>query len=80
VARGIKKIKFRDITMEKQKSIGAFWVKTSNKGNKFYSGNIEIDGKKIMLVAFDNKKEKENQPDIRIYESQPMEKKGNLPF
>ena len=66
--------------MEKQKSIGAFWVKTSNKGNKFYSGNIEIDGKKIMLVAFDNKKEKENQPDIRIYESQPMEKKDNSSF
>ena len=62
------------------KSIGALWVKTSAKGNKFYSGNIEIDGKKIMLVAFDNKKESENQPDIRIYESQPMEKKGNIPF
>jgi len=62
------------------KSIGALWAKTGNKGNKFYSGNIEIDGKKIMLVAFDNKKEKENQHDIRIYESQPMEKKGNIPF
>lgn len=65
------------------KSIGAFWTKTSSKGNKYYSGNIEIDGKKIPLVAFDNThKQKENQPDIQIYlseKSQKTETKEEIP-
>jgi uncharacterized protein (DUF736 family) len=61
------------------KSIGAFWIKTSAKGVKYYSGNIEIDGKKIQLVAFDNtRKEKENQPDIQIYLSEKREVKEEV--
>lgn len=56
-----------------QKSIGAFWKKISVKGTNYMSGNIEINGKKIQLVVFENKKEKENQPDYKIYLSEKNE-------
>lgn len=73
--------------MEKEKSIGAFWKKQSANGNEYYSGNIEIDGKKIYLVAFNNtRKQTENQPDIQIYiskkkegTSKPVEVEKELP-
>ena len=54
-----------------EKSIGALWAKKSKKGNTFYSGNIEIEGKKTLIIAFPNtKKTKETQPDISIYKSE----------
>lgn len=37
------------------------------------SGNIEIDGKKIAIVCFANKKTKDNQPDYRILPSEPRQ-------
>jgi uncharacterized protein (DUF736 family) len=62
--------------MNEQKSIGALWLKESKSGTKFFSGNIEIDGKKIAIVIFRNTKKPEGskQPDYRILESVPMEK------
>ena len=56
------------------KSIGAFWKKTSASGNKYWSGTIEIDGKKIQIVAFPNeRKSKDIQPDVNIYLSKKRE-------
>lgn len=51
-------------------AIGALWIKQSKKGTQYMSGNIEIDGKKIAIVCFANKKTKDNQPDYRILPSE----------
>jgi hypothetical protein len=58
-----------------EKSIGGLWVKDSNKG-KFFSGVIEIDGKRTSIVVFKNKfKEEEKHPDYKIFLSRPKEQK-----
>lgn len=54
------------------KDIGALWVKESAKGVKFLSGVVTIGGIAHQIVIFKNGfKEKPNQPDWRIYASQP---------
>lgn len=55
-----------------QTSIGALWVKEGKKG-QFLSGKLDINGEKISVVAFKNKKTKENQPDYRIFVSSPQQ-------
>lgn len=62
--------------MDKHK-IGAAWVKTSKKGDKFFSGQVEIGGQKIKFVMFKNgfKEEGSNNPDWLMYESEAQEKK-----
>ncbi len=58
--------------MEKKKSIGAFWKKVSKNLTEYYSGNIEIDGKRINLVMFVNTAKKEDKhPDLQVYLSEP---------
>jgi len=59
--------------------IGALWIKTSVKGD-FFSGNIEVDGKKIAIVCFKNtlKKEGEKTPDYNILISKPREEKRDM--
>ena len=53
------------------REVGALWTKEGG-GQRFYSGFVEIDGEKREVVIFKNKfKEKENQPDLRIYKSIP---------
>lgn len=56
------------------KSIGALWI-TSNEKGEFWKGNIELpDGTKKNVIVFKNKFKKDNQPDLRIYESKKQEK------
>lgn len=56
----------------KNNSIGALWAKTSKRG-MYYSGTLEIDGRKIPIVCFqNNRKSKPNQPDFNIMVAQPM--------
>lgn len=51
-----------------EKSIGALWIKTGNKG-EYWTGNIELkDGTKQNIIIFKNTYKKDNQPDFRIYE------------
>ena len=58
-----------------EKSIGALWIKTGNKG-KYWVGNIELpDGTKQNVIVFRNTYKKDNQPDLRIYEQKQREKK-----
>jgi uncharacterized protein (DUF736 family) len=61
--------------MDKANKIGAAWVKTSKKGDKFFSGQVEIGGVKTQFVMFKNsyKEEGTKQPDWTIYKSEPME-------
>lgn len=57
---------------EKKKDCGAMWWHTSQKGTRYLSGNIEIDGKKHQIVMFENSyKEQEKHPDYKIYPSTP---------
>ena len=64
-------------------SVGAFWKQTSRDGKKTYlSGNIQLnppDGERIKVVVWANKNKPEgsNQPDFRMYVSQPQQKKVN---
>jgi len=64
-----------------KRDIGALW-RRDGKNQKFLSGKITIgefgEEKEIQIVVFKNKfKEKDNQPDFRIYEDKPMEKKSS---
>lgn len=47
--------------------IGALWLKTTPKGERYMSGQIELNGEKIRLAVFKNsKKELEKHPDYNI--------------
>lgn len=51
----------------RDREIGAFWKRQSSS-QSFLSGKIEIEGKKLEVVLFSNRyKEKDNQPDYRLY-------------
>lgn len=61
--------------MEKKKSIGAFWKKVSKSLVEYYSGYIEIDGKKVNLVMFVNiAKKDEKYPDLQIHISETIKR------
>lgn len=57
--------------MSNLEKIGAFWTKTDKKGVVYFTGNLELDGKKIKAQIFKNgyKKEGSNEPDYRIFMS-----------
>jgi len=62
---------------------GALWLKDGNVG-KFFSGQIEIDGKKRSILVFKNttKQEGSKQPDYQIYwgkDTPPKSSKGDPP-
>lgn len=50
--------------MDKKKSVGGIWKKTTAKGQELLS--ITIDGKRY--VAWVNQYKKDKQPDYQIYE------------
>lgn len=59
---------------EKEKDIGALWVKNGNNG-QYMTGTIEIAGQKVSIVCFLNTNKKESKhPDWRIYVSRPSER------
>jgi len=56
--------------------IGALWLKTSVKGNKFMSGEIELNNEKFRVVVFKNDKDGvETRPDYQIFLSEDQEQK-----
>jgi hypothetical protein len=62
---------------EKQKSIGALWENQSSKG-KYFTGQLEIDEKKIKIVVFANGFKKEDKhPDWKIYVSVPRDQQSS---
>lgn len=68
--------------MEREKDLGALWIKTGAKG-EYMTGTIEINGEKINIVCFTNQHKKEaKHPDWRILRSKPKEEtvEDNGPF
>ena len=60
-----------------RKSIGALWQKKTKTGDDFFTGNVEINGKKTdIIIFFSRNKKKSNYPDALIFEGQ---KRGNTP-
>lgn len=56
---------------DKQKDIGAVWVRKTSKGEKFLGISVEIEGTKYSLVGFRNSFKKEDKhPDFRLYVSE----------
>lgn len=48
--------------------LGAFWKK--GEANKYLSGTIDIDGKKVQILVYPNKYKKDNtHPDFIIYKT-----------
>ena len=63
--------------MSDKKSIGALWTHTSKKEEKYLTGSVEIDGRKIDIVVFKNKfKDQDKQPDFKIFLSEKREAGG----
>lgn len=59
---------------EKKKDIGALWARESKKGDRFLTGHVTVGDQKVEIVVFKNGyKSAENQPDYRIYLSEPRE-------
>ena len=60
-------------TQYKDEEVGAFWKRTSQRGQKYLAGHIkDEDGNSEKLVVFANtNKKSDNQPDYRIYKSRP---------
>ena len=55
-----------------EREIGALWRKGDDK--PFYSGSLSVKDEKTEIVIFQNKfKEKDNQPDLRIYKSKALQ-------
>lgn len=51
-------------------SLGALWGKKTKNNDDYYTGNVEINGQKVKIVVFQNKrKNNESSPDLIIYES-----------
>ena len=49
------------------KNIGGLWKKTTLQGLEYFSGNVEIGGKKIHIAAFpNNRKQNPKSPDYNI--------------
>ena len=70
------------------KKIGGLWLKDGQKG-KFFSGQLELDGKKIDILVFKNDKgDNPKRPDYQIMlrddepqEWQPQElTEDDIPF
>lgn len=58
--------------MEKKRSIGGIWKRTTKKGDILLSISLEIDGKKLDLVGFKNNfKTEAKHPDYSIFVSEP---------
>lgn len=54
------------------RSLGGLWRQKSKRtGDTFFTGQIEIDGRKINILAFRNTKKQEGErtPDYRLYEA-----------
>tara|TARA_B110001454_G_C12527651_1_gene353830 strand:- start:362 stop:637 length:276 start_codon:yes stop_codon:yes gene_type:complete len=56
----------------KDEEVGAFWKRTSQRGQKYLAGHIKDGEESVKLVVFANQNKKsDNQPDYRIYKSRP---------
>lgn len=69
----------QETTQEQQKKqfeqeVGAFWKRTSQRGQKYLAGHINVGADEpVKVVVFSNRnKDKDTQPDYRVYKSRPQ--------
>lgn len=57
-----------------ENKIGALWIKEQRGGAEYFSGEIEIDGRKQRVVVFKNgyRTDENRQPHFIIYRDQPL--------
>lgn len=64
--------------MENNNSIGALWIKESQKGDFFTGHIINEKGEKIKIIIFKNNfKNKETQPDYTILKAREIKQQEN---
>lgn len=56
-------------TANQRKQLAAIWKRKDRNGNEYFTMSIDIDGKSVNLIAFQNqsKKEGSKQPDFIAY-------------
>ena len=54
-------------------AIGALWKSKDKNGNEYFSGKMGD----ARLLVFSNKKEKDNQPDFRVYVTTPQKREDS---
>ena len=61
-----------------EREIGALW-KREGKNQKYLTGKVkQADGSEQQVVIFSNKnKTKDNQPDFRVYKSEPRQEEAS---
>lgn len=52
----------------REKERGGLWVKTSQDGKEYMTGDVTVNGTKIQVIVFPNNFKEGLQPDYRIYE------------
>ena len=55
---------------QQEDKVGALWARTSSKGTKYFSG--EINGQKVVVFA-NGRKDSDKHPDWHVYKSTPQE-------
>jgi hypothetical protein len=86
---GVAHSAFKGGIMEsKEKSVGAFWLKTGKNGKKFMSGSLNIkeiaeqtqDIEKVSVIMFKNtyKQEGDKSPDYKLFLSKPKDESAKL--
>jgi hypothetical protein len=73
---------------QKDEKVGAFWTKTSSRG-EFMTGNIELkpeqiaelqaNGGKLSVVVFPNERKTGKQPDWAMFKARPRADAGQRP-
>ena len=65
-------------------NIGSLWLKESNEGKKYFSGNIQSpflpDGEMHIAIFKNENKTNDNQPDYFIVWNKPKEDKQDNTF
>jgi len=64
-----------------EESIGAMWRRETKGGDVYFSGEVEVGGRKVSFVAFKNRyKEKDTHPDFRILPKRERDRDASVPF
>lgn len=68
----LRRLRRDSMNEEREQSIGALWSSTTRNGDEYFKGQIELDGAKVSIIVFRNKRKSlEKHPDYQIFKSVP---------